>query len=302
MSKSKDKILSIITNVILIAALTLLAFVGYSAFVNRNDPNNAYVLGIKPIYIKTGSMEPALLTDSIAIVKKCDISDVQKDDIIVFQKEDKLIVHRVMDKEDGYVKTKGDNNKIYDNFSVYPEEIQAKVIFSMNWIANFKHEIKTISGVIKWIVFPIVSIGVIILTIVIIKKILSMPDGATDKELSADSESNVNDSPCNKPQAIDQNNVLSADLLDIPQTKTFSDGDDIEDDFDISEDDFFNSSSEDEPGEIMPDEDVKTVMAISNDVPDRLPKKVTPKKHYKEDDEQVDIATNKSSLEDWRCK
>ena len=302
MSKSKDKILSIITNVILIAALTLLAFAGYSAFVNRNDPNNAYVLGIKPIYIKTGSMEPALLTDSIAIVKKCDISDVQKDDIIVFQKEDKLIVHRVMDKEDGYVKTKGDNNKIYDNFSVYPEEIQAKVIFSMNWIANFKHEIKTIIGVIKWIVFPIVSIGVIILTIVIIKKILSMPDGATDKELSADSESNVNDSPCNKPQAIDQNNVLSADLLDIPQTKTFSDGDDIEDDFDISEDDFFNSSSEDEPGEIMPDEDVKTVMAISNDVPDRLPKKVTPKKHYKEDDEQVDIATNKSSLEDWRCK
>ena len=68
MSKSKDKILSIITNVILIAALTLLAFAGYSAFVNRNDPNNAYVLGIKPIYIKTGSMEPALLTDSIAIV------------------------------------------------------------------------------------------------------------------------------------------------------------------------------------------------------------------------------------------
>ena len=110
MSKSKDKILSIITNVILIAALTLLAFAGYSAFVNRNDPNNAYVLGIKPIYIKTGSMEPALLTDSIAIVKKCDISDVQKDDIIVFRKEDKLIVHRVMDKEDGYVKTKGDNN------------------------------------------------------------------------------------------------------------------------------------------------------------------------------------------------
>lgn len=302
MSKSKDKILSIITNVILIAALTLLAFAGYSAFVNRNDPNNAYVLGIKPIYIKTGSMEPALLTDSIAIVKKCDISDVQKDDIIVFRKEDKLIVHRVMDKEDGYVKTKGDNNKIYDNFSVYPEEIQAKVIFSMNWIANFKHEIKTISGVIKWIVSPIVSIGVIILTIVIIKKILSMPDGATDKELSADSESNVDDSPCNKPQAIDQNNVLSADLLDIPQAKTFSDGDDIEDDFDISEDDFFNSSSEDEPGEIMPDEDVKTVMAISNDVPDKLPKKVTPKKHYKEDDEQVDIATNKSSLEDWRCK
>ena len=302
MSKSKDKILSIITNVILIAALTLLAFAGYSAFVNRNDPNNAYVLGIKPIYIKTGSMEPALLTDSIAIVKKCDISDVQKDDIIGFRKEDKLIVHRVMDKEDGYVKTKGDNNKIYDNFSVYPEEIQAKVIFSMNWIANFKHEIKTISGVIKWIVFPIVSIGVIILTIVIIKKILSMPDGATDKKLSADSESNVNDSPCNKPQAIDQNNVLSADLLDIPQAKTFSDGDDIEDDFDISEDDFFNSSSEDEPGEITPDEDVKTVMAISNDVPDKLPKKVTPKKHYKEDDEQVDIATNKSSLEDWRCK
>lgn len=70
------------------------------------------------------------------------------------------------------------------------------------------------------------------------KEILSMPDGATDKELSADSESNVNDSPCNKPQAIEQNNVLSADLLDIPQTKTFSDGDDIEDDFDISEDDF----------------------------------------------------------------
>lgn len=299
MSKSKDKILTIITNVILIAALTLLAFAGYTAFVNRNDPNNAYVLGIKPIYIKTGSMEPALLTDSIAIVKKCDISDVQKDDIIVFRKEDKLIVHRVMDKEDGYVKTKGDNNEIYDNFSVYPEEIQAKVIFSMNWIANCRHEIKTIRGVIKWIVFPVASIGVIILTIIIIKKILSMPDGTADKELHADSENNANDRPYNDPQTIDQNNVLSADILDIPQAETFSNGDDIKDDFDISEDDFFNSPLEDSPSEIVSAEEVDT---ISNDIPDKFPKKVTPRKHYKEDDEQVDIATNKSSLEDWRCK
>lgn len=302
MSKSKDKILTIITNVVLIAALTLLAFAGYTAFVNRNDPNNAYVLGIKPIYIKTGSMEPTLLTDSVAIVKKCDISDVQKNDIIVFRKEDKLIVHRVMDKEDGYVKTKGDNNKIYDNFSVYPEEIQAKVVFSMNWIANFRHEIKTIRGIIKWIVFPIVSIGVIILTVIIIKKILSMPDDSTDKALLSNNGNNANDSPCNNLPAVDQNNALPTDLLDIPQAETFSNGGDTEDDFDISEDDFFNSPTEYEPSEIISAEEIETVSTIQNDIPDKFSKKEIPKKHYKEDDEQVDIAPNKSSLEDWRCK
>lgn len=302
MSKSKDQILTIITNVVLIAALTLLAFAGYTAFVNRNDPNNAYVLGIKPIYIKTGSMEPTLLTDSIVVVKKCTISDVKKDDIVVFRKEDKLIVHRVMDKEDGYVKTKGDNNKIYDNFSVYPEEIQAKVIFSMNWIANFRHEIKTMRGIIKWIVFPLVSIGVIILTIIIIKKILSMPDSSTDKTLPSDNGNNANDRPCNNPQTLVQNNSLPADLLDIPQAETFSNGDDIEDDFDISEDDFFNSPIKDNPSEIISAEEIETVSTISNDIPDKFSKKETPKKHYKEDDEQVDIAINKSSLEDWRCK
>ena len=186
--KTKEKkprsVASIIVNVVFIAALTLLAVAVFTAIKYKKNPDDAYLFGIKPIYIQTGSMEPTLQTGSIAIVKKATFSDFEVNDIVVFIKDEKLITHRVMQVGDGYLKTKGDNNKIFDNFSVYPEEIRAKVIFPINIIATIGKEIKTPRGIFKWIVFPILCVVITIITIKVIKKIAASGEDEKVEELT----------------------------------------------------------------------------------------------------------------------
>ena len=70
-------------------------------------------------YAPTGSMVPVLdsFSNGIRIVPKSN-EEVHVGDIITFNKEDKLIIHRVvekgMDREGVYFITKGDNNDLND--------------------------------------------------------------------------------------------------------------------------------------------------------------------------------------------
>jgi len=70
-------------------------------------------------YAPTGSMKPVLDENSngIRIIPQIE-EDIHIGDIITFEQEDKLIIHRVIDKgtdEKGvYFITKGDNNQISD--------------------------------------------------------------------------------------------------------------------------------------------------------------------------------------------
>lgn len=270
-SPKKKDISTIIINVVLIFSLSLLAFAGYTAIRNRNSPEDAYILGLKPIYIQTGSMEPTLRTGSLAIVKKTDFDDCKVNDIIVFKKDDKLITHRVTQVTDEYVKTKGDNNQIYDNFSVYPEEVQAKVILKLNWVATFLDDIKTVKGIIKWFVFPIFVIVIIIVTIKIIKKVLK--DDGTFKDVKEVKKIYVGS------QGSD---------IDTESEKT-------EDTGEISEDDFFGLEDD---GDLDIKSDNKAEISIyTSETPTN---KITTKK-YHNNMEQVELKTQ-SEIDDWRLK
>ena len=77
--------------------------------------------GIHRYLVVSGSMEPSLYAGDIVFVNtNVDFEDVEIGDVIIFQYEDKKIIHRVIDEIwiDGekHLKTKGDNNKRADGY------------------------------------------------------------------------------------------------------------------------------------------------------------------------------------------
>lgn len=102
----------------------------------------------KPIFILTGSMEPALKTNGIIISEYVeldkDISSVQVGDIITYtihdeyQQKDIVITHRLVsiDEESKTVRTKGDNNGQVDMYAIPYENVLFKTISIQNWTAG----------------------------------------------------------------------------------------------------------------------------------------------------------------------
>lgn len=152
------KIFGHFVNIVFILSIILLLFAGYSAYKFKNNPENAYLAGYKPIYVLTGSMEPTIKEHSVIIVKQTSYNDVNVGDIIMFEKDDKMITHRIIEKTDEGIRTKGDNNNIEDAFILNEKNIKAKVISIWNWTATFVNEIKTPFGIFKWFIMPILFI------------------------------------------------------------------------------------------------------------------------------------------------
>lgn len=82
------------------------------------------------IVIASGSMEPIIYRGDAVLVKKLsteEINDLQTGDIIVFKKDNKIIVHRIYNiietGNEKFIKTKGDNNKSPDNYLVELSEV-----------------------------------------------------------------------------------------------------------------------------------------------------------------------------------
>lgn len=72
------------------------------------------------------SMLPILYEDDILYFKKTSFSKIKINDLIVFQKKNKIICHRVIYKTQKYIITKGDNNPKSDG-KIYLRQILGKV-------------------------------------------------------------------------------------------------------------------------------------------------------------------------------
>lgn len=91
---------------------------------------------IKILMVSTGSMEPAIHTGSLVVIKQ--VNDYKEGDIITFGKISKTetpVTHRIHKIKDNngnktYV-TKGDANNAPDLRDVQPSEIFGKVLFSL---------------------------------------------------------------------------------------------------------------------------------------------------------------------------
>ena len=173
----------IATVVLSILAIALILTTTYSLLiaiqqVSRDNEN--YIFGYKPIIVISGSMEPAIMTNSISIVKKCSVEDVKLGDIIMYKADSNiLITHRVIDiiyeNNEKQLITKGDSNTGSDVKPITNDNIKAKVVYTANYVTDIISNIMPAPGMIntlalvKGIMFLILGIVVLafITTIII---------------------------------------------------------------------------------------------------------------------------------------
>lgn len=98
------------------------------------------VSGVLPIYmmgIGSGSMEPIIYKgDAIVLTKVNKNTELELEDIIAYEDENEIIVHRIIKiNDDNTYITKGDNNTTRDPLDVKHSTVKGKVLFRIPYLA-----------------------------------------------------------------------------------------------------------------------------------------------------------------------
>ena len=96
----------------------------------------------QPIAVLSNSMYPTFARGDavvVQILEKKEFSKLKKGDILYYSKDDKLVIHRIIEIKETEekkleIKTKGDNNNTEDNWIIKEEEIIGKVKFMVPYI------------------------------------------------------------------------------------------------------------------------------------------------------------------------
>jgi len=132
--------------------------------------------GLKPFIIKSGSMEPAIMTGSVCFVDtKAEFDDIEVGDVIAFKvATGEAVTHRAISIVDGYVETKGDANDASDGFTTSKDNFMGQNLIT----------IPRLGYVIGYLQNPAgkAMIGVVILAIIAFAVIDAIADRAERKK------------------------------------------------------------------------------------------------------------------------
>jgi len=153
--KKKNRVAIILSIVILVLSLSIIINV-ISANINHKLPS---VFGFSVSYVPTESMEPTISSDQYILSQSTSFDKVNVDDIIIYRSntENRFIVHRVIEKYDDYLRTKGDNNPVADSEHITSDMICGKYLCTIGFLSIFS------GGVNSTVVYVILVILFLIL-------------------------------------------------------------------------------------------------------------------------------------------
>lgn len=136
MKNNKSKGKSIVYSIYLI--LIILISVLFLGIATGDTPGSLFGYTIRLVI--TGSMEPTIKTNSINIIKRCAIDDIEIGDILCFN-YGQDIAHRVIEKYtndngDIILHTKGDANELPDNLEINKDMVVGKVVKTFNFVSS----------------------------------------------------------------------------------------------------------------------------------------------------------------------
>ncbi|MBQ8806346.1 MAG: signal peptidase I [Bacteroidaceae bacterium] len=119
------RVIGIILDIVLVL---MVLYIGATLYLRSTSGNqHASLFGFTTHVVMSDSMEPAIYTGNVLLVKEMD--DYQIGDIIVYVRDDGMsIVHRIVSVDFGGYKTKGDNNAEEDEWTVRTDQVVGKVI------------------------------------------------------------------------------------------------------------------------------------------------------------------------------
>ena len=127
MKKKTWSIIGIAALVLVMVFVVVVSFYTYNARVVGGDAM-PMPLGIGVSIVLTGSMEPEFYAGDLIVVVKDD--DYAVDDIIVFQRNQKAVTHRIVAFDGDRVITRGDANTL-DDEPIDRNTIKGKVLFAI---------------------------------------------------------------------------------------------------------------------------------------------------------------------------
>lgn len=110
------------------------------------------IFGLTPYNVLTGSMEPAIPTNSLIFVQKCEPSSLQAGDIITYRlgtASEYVQTHRIeaVFEDSALFATRGDANLSVDQTLVKAENVLGKVVFHIPQYGKLAEYIRTSEGI-----------------------------------------------------------------------------------------------------------------------------------------------------------
>ena len=166
------KIYHILTSLILVILIALAAIL----FLPK-------LLGMTPLAVLSGSMEPTYHVGSLIYVKDADPQDVQIGDPITFKiSDDTMVTHRVVaiDTEAQTFQTKGDANDNVDGGAVAYENLVGKPVFTIPYMGYLAVYANTTGMIVM------VTVILVILILTFLPDFLMKDDDEEEKETKKD--------------------------------------------------------------------------------------------------------------------
>lgn len=177
--EKKKKISHVLTYVFSILCLVLCVFITVEVIQSNQQKRPPRILGLSLSYVPTESMEPTIMPGDYVLYSQADFEDVSVGDIIIYRNDsDIYVIHRVIEKGENFLVTKGDNNPIADD-PISPERVYGKYIMTVGFMSLFS------GGISKNVIFVIL---IIIFFIMIIMQIISIVVKSKIEKNNADYE------------------------------------------------------------------------------------------------------------------
>lgn len=100
--------------------------------------------GMGMAVVLSGSMEPVLSIDDLIIVKSD--NEFRVGDVIVYQNNNRLVVHRIVSIDDEEIITKGDANDAEDK-PILLENVKGKLVYHLEGFGKYVNFVKTPLGI-----------------------------------------------------------------------------------------------------------------------------------------------------------
>ncbi|MBR0480873.1 MAG: signal peptidase I [Firmicutes bacterium] len=106
------------------------------------------LFGFRIYNVVTPSMVPALNPGSLVYVKETEASEIGEGDIIAFESDGEVVVHRAVENDTAFreVTTKGDANETIDIYPVPYNKVIGKVVFNIPKAGTFFMYLSTAKG------------------------------------------------------------------------------------------------------------------------------------------------------------
>lgn len=161
MKASLKKISNIFSWLLLVAMCILMVYSCFNTYQARKSGEAAFLFGYRPVVVLTGSMEPYMLVNSIALTKQVtSLDEIAVGDVITYHMESDngrslRITHRIIAIDNEKIYTKGDNNYVDDGFYLTMNNVEAKVISVFNQTAWIAAKWQTPAGKVMLISIPV---------------------------------------------------------------------------------------------------------------------------------------------------